>query len=187
MKKIKSVCEANDLKLHLDGARLFNALVAKNETPQQYGEIFDTISICLNKGLGCPIGSILLGSADFIKRSRRTRKVFGGGMRQAGFMAASGIYALQHHVNRLREDHEHAQAIANVLATRSFTAGVLPVETNIIIFEVKDAYKPAAITAMLKEKNILAIPFSPTQIRMVLHLDITPKMVDEVIETIKSL
>ena len=185
--KIRNVCDERGLKLHLDGARLFNAMVANNESPVKYGELFHTISICLNKGLGCPIGSILLGSADFIKRSRRVRKVFGGGMRQAGIMAASGIYALHHHVSRLAEDHQHARDIAAALGQKEFTAAVLPVETNIIIFETRAPFQPAAITAKLKEHGILAIPFSPTQIRMVLHLDITTEMVQQVIAVIEKL
>lgn len=115
------------------------------------------------------------------------RKVFGGGMRQAGIMAASGIYALHHHVSRLAEDHQHARDIAAALGQKEFTAAVLPVETNIIIFETKAPYQPAAITAKLKEHGILAIPFSPTQIRMVLHLDITPEMVQQVIAVIEKL
>src|SRR6185503_10311897 len=140
----------NNLSLHLDGARLFNAIVARNESPKQYGVIFHSISVCLNKGLGCPIGSILLGSKTFIKKARRVRKVFGGGMRQAGFMAASGIYALENHVNRLQEDHEHAQQIAKALQQKDFVAGILPVETNIVIFEIKAPVQAAAVARELK-------------------------------------
>ncbi|MFT3823106.1 MAG: GntG family PLP-dependent aldolase [Chitinophagaceae bacterium] len=187
IKKIREVCDNNQLNLHLDGARLFNAMVANNESPVQYGELFHTISICLNKGLGCPIGSILLGSKEFIRKSRRIRKVFGGGMRQAGIMAASGIYALHHNISRLAEDHDHAKTIAAALAKKEFTASILPVETNIIIFEVSAPYQPSTVTARLKENNILAIPFSPTQIRMVLHLDITPEMVKEVVKVIENM
>ena len=113
IKKIKQVCAENDLALHLDGARLWNAMVAKNETPKQYGETFDSISICLSKGLGCPVGSVLLGKKDFIKKARRIRKVFGGGMRQAGFLAAAGIYALKNNIERLKQDHDHAKQIGN--------------------------------------------------------------------------
>ena len=133
---IKEVCLQNHLKLHLDGARLFNALVAKNETPKQYGEIFDSISICLSKGLGAPVGSLLLGNADYIKKARRMRKVFGGAMRQAGYLAAAGLYALENHVVRLETDHFHARQIAEVLYTKKFIGQILPVETNILIFEV---------------------------------------------------
>jgi threonine aldolase len=179
---IRQVCDERDLKLHLDGARLFNALVARGESPRQYGALFHSISICLNKGLGCPIGSILIGPAAFIKRARRIRKVFGGGMRQAGYMAASGVYALEHHVERLAIDHVHAQAIAQALQKAPFTASVLPVETNIIIFEVNRP--PADIVALLKQQGILAIAISPTQIRFVLHLDVSKEMVEHVVKVI---
>jgi threonine aldolase len=187
IQEIRELCNRHNLNLHLDGARLFNALVARNETPKQYGEVFHSISVCLNKGLGCPIGSILIGKKDFIKKARRVRKVFGGGMRQAGYMAASGLYALQHHVNRLAEDHEHARHIAKALGKKEFTGNILPVETNIIIFEVKPPAHPQDIVAKLKEHNIYTIAISPTQIRMVLHLDITPAMVKKLTEVINSL
>ncbi len=187
IQEIRELCNRHNLNLHLDGARLFNALVARNETPKQYGEVFHSISVCLNKGLGCPIGSILIGKKDFIKKARRVRKVFGGGMRQAGYMAASGLYALQHHVNRLAEDHEHARQIANALSKKEFTGSILPVETNIIIFEIKSPAQPQDIVAKLKAQHIYTIAISPTQIRMVLHLDITPAMVKKLIEVINSL
>lgn len=183
---IRQVCDEQQLALHLDGARLFNALVARGETPQQHGALFHSISVCLNKGLGCPAGSILIGTRDFIRKARRVRKVFGGGMRQAGYLAAAGIYALQQHVERLATDHHHARQIADALQAAPFTAGILPVETNILIFEVKD--RPAAeIVARLKEQQILAIAIAPTQIRFVLHLDISEAMVQRVIEVIKKL
>lgn len=183
---IRKVCDDNGLKLHLDGARLFNALVAKNETPSQYGKVFNSISVCLNKGLGCPIGSILIGTNEFIRQARRVRKLFGGGMRQAGYMAAAGIYALDNHIERLAEDHEHAKQIAAALKDKPFTGEILPVETNILIFEVKN--KPVAqLVDEFAKHSILVIPISPTQIRMVLHLDVSRKMVTKVIEVIESL
>lgn len=184
---IRKVCSENNLKLHLDGARIFNALVAKNETPIQYGEVFDTISICLSKGLGTPVGSVLVGPADFIKKSRRIRKVFGGGMRQAGILAAAGIYALDNHVDRLKEDHLHAAQIAATLAEKDFVGDILPVETNIIIFEVKGKFSAAQFAARMKEENILMIAISPTQVRIVVHLDITPEMVQRTIGAIQKL
>ncbi|MDR0793106.1 MAG: threonine aldolase [Chitinophagaceae bacterium] len=187
IEKIKAVCLQNNLALHLDGARIFNALVAKNETPEQYGEMFDTISVCLSKGLGAPVGSVLLGSKDFIKKARRVRKVFGGGMRQAGYLAAAGIYALEHNIQRLAEDHFHAKKIAEALAQKSFVGNISPVETNILIFEVKEKYTPVSFTQKLKEENISAMAISPTQVRLVLHLNITPAMVDKVIHFIQSL
>ncbi|MGB8194800.1 MAG: GntG family PLP-dependent aldolase [Chitinophagaceae bacterium] len=183
---IREVCNGHGLKLHLDGARLFNALVATGETPEEYGKVFDSISVCLNKGLGCPIGSILIGNAAFIKKSRRIRKVFGGGMRQAGYMAAAGLYALDNHIERLAQDHAHAKKIAAALREKEFTGDMLPVETNIILFEVKNK-TAKQLSEEFKQHNILAIPMTPTQLRMVLHLDITEEMVEKVVEVIKSL
>jgi threonine aldolase len=187
IKKIRQVCDDNHLKLHLDGARLFNALVAQGQSAATYGQLFDSISVCLNKGLGCPIGSILLGRAPFIRQARRIRKVFGGGMRQAGFMAASGIYALEHHVERLAEDHLHARQIAAALEKKDFVSSILPVETNLIIFNVDPAWCAKTITGMLKEQDILAIPISADQIRIVTHLDIKPEMVEQTLRVIEGL
>jgi threonine aldolase len=184
IEQIKEVCLENNLKLHLDGARLFNALVAKNETPLQYGKIFDSISICLSKGLGAPVGSLLLGKSAYIKQARRIRKVFGGGMRQAGYLAAAGLYALEHNIDRLETDHLHAKQIAGALITKDFVGRVLPVETNILIFEIKDSYTPALFCQELKKEGILCIPISPTQVRMVTHLDISKEMVDKLIDII---
>src|SRR5690348_2737991 len=133
IQEIKQVCLENNLLLHLDGARLFNALIAKNESPKEYGAIFNSISVCLSKGLGAPVGSVLLGTKDFIEKARRVRKVFGGGMRQAGYLAAAGIYALENHIERLALDHRHAQQIVAALKEKDFTGDMYPVETNIII------------------------------------------------------
>ncbi len=155
MEKIRSVCDENQLLFHLDGARLFNALVAKNESAKQYGSLFDSVSVCLNKGLGCPRVAFLVGSAEFIKRARRVRKAFGGGMRQAGFMAAAGIYALNHHIDRLKQDHEHAALLAACLEKKDFVKSIFPVETNIIIFEVNPDFKAAEISKRFEAKNIL--------------------------------
>lgn len=183
---IRKVCDEYKLTMHLDGARLFNALVAKKETPQQYGKVFDSISVCLNKGLGCPIGSILIGSRDFIRQARRVRKLFGGGMRQAGYMAATGIYALENHIDRLAQDHDHAKQIAAALKGKPFAGEILPVETNILIFEVRN--KPAKqLAEELRQHGILTIAIAPTQVRMVLHLDVGEDMVRRVVEVIESL
>jgi len=187
IESIKQVCLKNNLKLHLDGARLFNALVAKNETCKQYGEVFDTISICLSKGLGAPVGSVLIGPGDFIRKARRYRKVFGGGMRQAGFIAAAGLYALEHQVARLKEDHEHAQILANALKEKDFVGEILPVETNIIIFEVKGRFTAPDLVTILQRSNILAIAISPVQIRLVVHLDITPAKIQDTLNVLKAL
>ncbi|MBL7744524.1 MAG: aminotransferase class I/II-fold pyridoxal phosphate-dependent enzyme [Chitinophagaceae bacterium] len=187
IKKIKSVCAENKLPLHLDGARLWNAMVAKNEIPKQYGETFDSISICLSKSLGCPVGSLLLGKKDLIKKARRVRKVFGGGMRQAGFLAAAGIYALQNNIERLNEDHAHAKQIAETIALKDFVKFILPVETNIIIFELKNSISAPALVAKLKEHGILGYAIAPDRVRLVVHLDITLEMTTKTIEIFSSL
>jgi len=173
IKKIRNLCDANELALHLDGARLFNALAETGEAPKQYGEVFDTISICLSKGLGAPIGSILLGSKTHIKKARRVRKVFGGGMRQAGYLAAAGIYALDNNIERLKEDHQRARALGKALSQASFVEEVMPVDTNIVIFSVDDVEK---WLHQLKEKGVLGVPFGGNQIRFVTHLGFTEEM-----------
>lgn len=185
IRQIRTVCNDHNLPLHLDGARLFNALVAKKEDPKEYGTVFDSISICLSKGLGCPVGSVLLGTESFIRKARRIRKVLGGGMRQAGYLAAAGIYALNNHVQRLEQDHLHAKEIAAALKQKDIK--VLPVETNIIIFEAPKPYTPLTLVARLKEENILGYAISPTQVRLVVHLDITAAMIDKTVSVIKSL
>jgi threonine aldolase len=186
IRKIKEACSEYKLALHLDGARLWNAMIAKNETPKLYGEVFDSISICLSKGLGCPAGSVLVAKKDFIHKARRVRKVLGGGMRQAGYFAAAGIYALENHTERLREDHEHAKQIAETLANSAIAKKVLPIETNIIIFETAG---PIAITIVgkLHQHGILCYATAPDRIRFVLHLDITKQMVSKAIEIIKNM
>ncbi|MBW7951235.1 MAG: aminotransferase class V-fold PLP-dependent enzyme [Chitinophagaceae bacterium] len=187
MLAIQEVCKKNNLLLHLDGARIFNALVAKKETPTQYGKTFNSISVCLSKGLGAPVGSVLLGNKNFIQKARRIRKVFGGGMRQAGVLAAAGIYALQNNINRLAQDHLHAKQIEQALQKKDFIGEIFPVETNIIIFEIKGKYTAPEFIALLKENNILAIAISNTQVRFVVHLDITENMVQQTLEVIKKL
>ena len=185
--KVKEVCLQHKLQLHLDGARLWNALVAKGETPKQYGEIFDSISICLSKGLGAPVGRLLLGKKPYIQKARRVRKVFGGGMRQAGYLAAAGIYALENNIQRLEDDHQHAKQIAAALATKSFIANIIPVETNILIFEVQAPYTPVSFTDLLATNNILAMPVSSTQVRMVTHLGVSQQQVKALVNIITAL
>jgi len=184
---IKAVCSNNNLKLHLDGARIFNALIAKKEDPLDYGRTFDSISVCLSKGLGAPVGSVLLGNRDFIQRARRIRKALGGGMRQAGYIAAGALYALKHQVNRLEEDHHHAQLIAAALREKDFVGQMYPVETNIILFEVTGRFTAAQLVEALAEKNILTIAMTPSVVRMVVHLDISSAMVAQTIRAIQSL
>jgi threonine aldolase len=187
IKQIKKICEANDLNFHLDGARLFNALVAKNESPKQYGKIFDSISICISKGLGAPVGSVLIGTKKFITKARRVRKVFGGGMRQAGYLAAACIYALDNHVERLKDDHHHAKQLADALQQKDFVGEIFPVETNILIFEVKGKYTAAQLAEEFKKQNIMVIAISKTQVRIVTHLDVTAEMIDKTIQIINQL
>ena len=185
LKKIREVCDEHELGFHLDGARLFNALVANNQKPADFGQLFQSISICLSKSLGCPVGSLLLGTRAFIQKARRVRKVFGGGMRQAGYIAAAGRFALQHHVERLAEDHEHARMIAAALQAQGYST--LPVETNIIIFDAPLPYTPSDFVNRLKEHDILAYAISSTQVRLVVHLEITKTMVETAISVLKSL
>lgn len=187
LRRIKEVVDKNGLKFHMDGARLFNALVETGERPAQYGEIFDSISICLSKGLGAPVGSVLLGTTEFINEARRTRKVFGGAMRQAGFMAAAGIYALENNVNRLKEDHQRAKAIANVLINQSYIDEVLPAQTNIIIFKLNKTFTEKDFLKKLKEKNIHVSIFGPQTIRIVTHLDFTDEMLGIVLSALKEI
>lgn len=174
MIKIKAVCQNNNMALHLDGARLFNALVAKNQSPKKYGQLFDTISICLSKGLGAPIGSLLLGSKEHITKATRIRKAMGGGMRQAGFIAAAGLYALQNNVERLKIDHERAKSLASVLQNSSFVESIYPVETNIVIFKVNTKIMSTTqLIDNLKENGINAVTMGNNLVRFVLHLNIT--------------
>lgn len=184
---IKQICLQNNLILHLDGARLFNALVAKQQRPEEYGKIFHSISICLSKGLGAPVGSVLLGTKEMINKSRRIRKVFGGGMRQAGFIAAAGLYALENHVDRLATDHTHAKQIEQALLSHSKVESVLPVETNIIIFNLKEGITAEKFTGNLKAKGILCFAMGKQQIRFVTHLDVNKEMVDKTCAIINHL
>jgi len=161
--------------------------VAKDENPKDYGNIFDSISICLSKGLGAPVGSVLLGTNDFIQKARRVRKVFGGGMRQAGYLAAAGIYALENNIDRLTLDHRHAKEIEQALLKKEFTGEIMPVETNILIFEVKGNYTAKTLTEEFKKQDILVSAISPTQIRMVLHLNVSKEMVEKTIKVIKEI
>jgi threonine aldolase len=184
---IQKVAKSNGLGLHLDGARIFNALVHKKEDPTQYGKVFDSISICLSKGLGAPVGSVLLGATPFIKKARRWRKVFGGGMRQAGSLAAAGIYALDNHIERLKEDHAKALEIKTALLKKDFVKEIFEVETNIVIAHIEGKYNATQLAAVLKEKNILVIAMTPALIRFVVHLDIANEMLASTLETIEKL
>ncbi len=173
IRNIKQVCTDNNLVLHLDGARLFNAIVETNETPRDYGEVFDSVSICLSKGLGCPVGSLLLGTRQVIKQARRFRKAMGGGWRQAGFLAAAGIYALDHNIDRLSEDHRRAKAIGQILSKKSFVKSVYPITTNIVIFELPGDMLAKDFVAAMAGKGIHCVTFGRHLVRFVTHLDFT--------------
>ncbi|HIB48081.1 MAG TPA: threonine aldolase [Flavobacteriaceae bacterium] len=178
IEKIKSVCDANGLGLHLDGARLMNALVAKNEDAKDYGKIFDTISLCFSKGLGTPLGTVLAGREEVMENAIRIRKVLGGGMRQIGFMAAPGLYALDHHVDRLAEDHKKAKELAETLKNCSYVSKVEPTETNIVIFYLSEEISEETFMDEMEAKNIRLSNMGQGKLRMVTHLDYTDTMHD---------
>jgi threonine aldolase len=186
VKPIADMCHRRGLKLHLDGARLFNALAETGETPQEWGNTFDSISICLSKGLGAPVGSLLIGNQSFIKEARRTRKAFGGGMRQAGYLAAAGIYALDNNVKRLKQDNNHAKRIGEVLSEMPYVENLRPVMTNIVIFDVKKPTTADMFLKKLESKGVKAAAFGPQTIRFVTHLHITSNMIDELEGVLKQ-
>ena len=183
---IYHLCNIKGLKLHLDGARIFNALTATGDSAHDYGQYFDGISVCLSKGLGAPVGSVLLASKATIHKARKIRKAFGGGMRQAGFLAAAGIYALDNHVERLKDDHKHARDLAAALSGTSYVKSVMPVETNIVIFEVA-AGTANKVVSRFQEKGLLCNTTSSSTIRLVTHLDLSSSMIDRAIEIIVHL
>jgi threonine aldolase len=183
---IAGVCRKHGLKFHLDGARIFNALVETGEKPGKYAKLFDSVSVCLSKGLGAPIGSLLIGNGPFIKRARRVRKAFGGAMRQVGYLAAACIYALNNNIDRLKEDNDRARYLGNLLANLPFVETVLPVETNIVIFTLRKRDSASEFLEMLKEHEILALPFDPQTVRFVTHLDFTDSMLMTVESVLKN-
>jgi threonine aldolase len=185
IKPIAELCREKGLKLHLDGARIFNALTHTGDAAVDYGKYFNGISVCLSKGLGAPVGSVLLADKETIKYARRIRKVLGGGMRQAGFLAAAGIYAIDHHVERLKIDHAHAQILGGELSRLPWVSNVVPVETNIVLF---DTVEPAAIVlAKLADKGIRASDTGKNRIRFVTHLDVHAEQVEYTVEVLKGL
>ncbi|MBC5842069.1 PLP-dependent transferase [Flavobacterium sp. F-380] len=186
LREIKKVCVANNLKFHLDGARIWNALVAKRQDPKAFGKIFDTISVCLSKGLGAPIGSVLLGDKATIHRALRIRKIFGGGMRQVGYLAAAGIYALNNNIERLAEDHRRAKELGAMLSSKSWVAKVEPVETNILIFTLAPSYDEKVLIEKLKQKNISISSMGQGKLRIVTHLDYREVMHTYVLETLSK-
>ena len=188
LKKIKDVCVKHDLGYHLDGARLWNAMVATGETPEQYGSLFDTISVCLSKGLGCPIGSVLVGKKKFLDKAIRVRKILGGGMRQVGYLAAAGIYALDNHIDRLADDHRRAKEIGTALSALKQIKYVAPLATNIVIFEMEESLCTAPqFMEALKNRNIFISGMGQGKLRIVTHLDYTEEMHSAFLEVLGSL
>ncbi len=187
IKTISEFARSKNLKMHLDGARLFNALVETRDNAVKYGKYFDTISICLSKGLGAPVGSVLVCKKELEPKARRMRKAFGGGMRQAGFLAAAASYALDHHVERLKEDHARARVLGKTLANLSWVKSVMPVDTNIVIFSVGEATTPEKILTQLNEHHIKALKFGAQEIRLVTHLDFTDKMLEKTVEVLTKI
>ena len=187
IEKIHTFVRSKNLKFHLDGARLFNALTETGDNARDYGKYFDTISICLSKGLGAPVGSVLVYKKEFESKARRMRKAFGGGMRQSGFLAAAGIYALDYHIDRLKEDHQRARDLGSVLQKLSWVKGMKPIDSNILIFEVAEHLTPEVVVGKLHEKNIRCLQFSAREIRMVTHLDFTDDHLTHATEVLQKI
>jgi threonine aldolase len=185
--KIAETCKMYNIGLHLDGARLWNAIEVKKQSPLYFGERFHSISICFSKGLGTPVGSVLIGSNDFIRKARRVRKVLGGGMRQAGYLAAACLFALENNIARLSVDHENAKLLEDALLKLPYVKDVSPVDTNLIFFELTPNLKPIDLVNKLQQHGIKAMAISPTQVRMVTHLHITKQDVHQVIKVINEL
>lgn len=183
---IAQLCKEKKLKFHMDGARIFNALEVTGEKTEEVGKPFDSISVCLSKGLGTPMGSVLLGSKAFIKQARRVRKTWGGGMRQVGILAAAGMYALDHNVGRLKEDHARAKKIESILKGLPYIESIMPVDTNILIFDLKGMTSDEFAQKLLA-KNIKVVGFGKHTVRMVTHLDFTEEMLNGLESSLKSL
>lgn len=187
LKRIRTICNDHSLGYHLDGARIWNALVAKPETARDYGQIFDTVSVCLSKGLGCPIGSVLIGDEDIMQNAMRVRKILGGGMRQVGYVAAAGLYALDHHLLRLKEDHQKAKDIEQMLSGLESVKTVEPVETNIVIFELLDKKNDGKFINLLADKGIRLSSMGSGKLRIVTHMDYSDAMHDKFLTILKSM
>jgi len=185
IERIRAVCTENDIAMHLDGARLFNALVARNESPRDYGRLFDTLSVCLSKGLGAPAGSLLLGSRQLLAKAHRQRKVLGGGMRQAGYLAAAGLFALEHNVERLREDHAKAKVLETELRALPYVAEVSPVETNIVIFTLTERIGIERFLQQLQHQRVRASSIGPRTVRFVFHLDVSDAQLEELLQALR--
>ncbi len=185
IKAIKSMCKTHSLKLHLDGARLYNAIVATGTTEKDYGQLFDSISICLSKGLGAPVGSLLLGNEQFINQARRFRKVFGGGMRQAGLLASGGLYALKNHIPKLKEDHKHAAQLVEACTQNPTFESVQDVQTNIVMAFTKS--EAEVVVKRLQDKGVLCVAVAAKKIRFVTHLNITPSQIEKAAFILKNI
>ncbi len=184
---IRELCDERGLALHMDGARIFNAIAVTGGDAHEWGRIFHSVSICLSKGLGAPVGSVLVGPRDFVREARRVRKRFGGGMRQAGILAAAGLYALDHHIDRLKDDHRRAKNLEAVLLGLDMVASVMPVETNIVVFTLKNKSGVIDLLAKLREGGISAMQFGPGMVRMVTHLDVDDKAMDRVVNALQRI
>jgi threonine aldolase len=184
---IRAVCQEHDIAMHLDGARLFNALVARDESPRDYGYLFDTISICLSKGLGAPAGSLLMGSRELIAKAHRHRKLMGGGMRQAGYLAAAGLFALEHNVKRLQEDHARARVLESELRSLPYVSTVLPVETNIVIFRLHEHLSTEVFLQKLQQQQVRALRMDRQTIRFVFHLNVSDAQLDALLEALRGI
>ena len=187
MAPMAELCKNKGLHFHLDGARIFNALTETHESTLDTGKLFESVSICLSKGLGAPAGSLLLGTKTFIKQARRVRKVFGGGMRQSGYLAAAGIYALDHHVDRLKEDHKRAKTLESVLKSLPYIESIMPVDTNILIFNLKESLAGSRFEELLLKENIKISAFGKQTVRFVTHLDFTDEMLEKVTGVLKKI
>ena len=187
LKKIKKICDENNLFFHLDGARIWNAFVKNKINFKEYGKLFDTISVCLSKGLGCPVGSLLLTSSQYFENALKIRKILGGGMRQSGYLAACGIYALDNNINRLKDDHLKAKEIENVLSKLDYIKIVEPVETNIVIFELDDKFSSSIFQNKLSEKGIEIISMGDNKLRVVTHLDYNQEQHEYFLECIDNI
>ena len=184
---IRALCDRHGLALHLDGARIFNAMAVDGRTPIEWGAPFDSVSVCLSKGLGAPVGSVLLGGRDFIREARRVRKRMGGGMRQAGYLAAACLYAIDHHVDRLVVDHRKAARLAEALTPLPYVRTVLPVQTNIVVFDLAGERRATDVLELLQHKGVRALPFGPHTIRMVTHLDVNEEAIERAVNILGEL
>ncbi len=189
MRRIRSVADQHGLSIHMDGARLWNAAAATGLDPRVWADLADSVSVCLSKGLGCPVGSLIVGSRSFIDRAHRFRKVFGGGMRQAGILAAAGLYALEHHRKRLVEDHQNCRLLAQTIAA---LPGVILdlewVQTNILIVELtKDApFDGPGFANAMKAVGVWFLATAPRKVRLVTHLDVTREDVEDTCRLIRK-